>query len=322
MIHWKRHGFTIVELLVVIAIISMLMALLVPAVLRSVAAARRTECLSNMRQAGMALHEQATSKGYFPGRLSHMTNEAGGNVTALNGQFGVTWVASVLPNLDQSALLDTLRRVGTIAPPDTAPFYIPVLICPSDVPPANNIPALSFVVNSGIQDFPIKGDFWDIKANGVFHDLRTRDHRARSSRQVSLDYLSKNDGATTTIMLTENVDAGLWNSLEEIDSGVVWLWNVEQKKPHSINIRTGGRGRNDFSDYNYARPSSNHTGGVNVMFCGGNARFQREDIQYWVYAQLMTPASRKVLLDPQGTFASKSSQFSWLNQLPSVGDYE
>jgi prepilin-type N-terminal cleavage/methylation domain-containing protein len=41
--------------------------------------------------------------------------------------------------------------------------------------------------------------------------------------------------------------------------------------------------------YYYARPSSAHPGGVNVAMCGGEPFFLRDDIDYWVYEQLMTP---------------------------------
>jgi prepilin-type N-terminal cleavage/methylation domain-containing protein len=293
----NRHGFTIVELLVVISIIAMLMALLVPAVLRARAAGRRAQCLNNLRQVGTALHQQALSKGYFPGRLSLMTDDGGDPVYGANAQLGVTWVATILPNLDQNSLLEELRRVGTIAPADTTPLYVPILVCPSDPPVANNIPALSYVVNSGIQDQPVPNDtaLPDSKANGVFHDLRNP--KTRSQLQVSLDYLAQNDGATNTIMVTENVDAGFWNVLEEIEHGVVW--GAQRRVP--INIAAGEREANDYTDYGFARPSSHHTSGVNVMFCGANGRFLRDDIDYWVYVQLMTPQARKSVLNATAT---------------------
>ncbi len=46
----------------------------------------------------------------------------------------------------------------------------------------------------------------------------------------------------------------------------------------------------------FARPSSNHPGGVNTFFCGGNARFIAEDIGYNVYTQLMTANQNGVIL--------------------------
>jgi prepilin-type N-terminal cleavage/methylation domain-containing protein/prepilin-type processing-associated H-X9-DG protein len=99
-----RRGFTLIELLVVIAIIAVLIALLLPAVQSAREAARRAQCINNLKQVGIAMHNYHSAMSTLPP----------GGLAVVDG----TWQLFILPFMEQGTLYNAYNMSGTYELPD------------------------------------------------------------------------------------------------------------------------------------------------------------------------------------------------------------
>ena len=289
----RRHspGFTLVELLVVIAIIGMLVGLLLPAIDYAREQARKAQCMNSQRQVAQGMIQFETTKGYFPGRLNYPIS---GNTSVRT-----TWAGMAMPYISRGDIWEAI--IGTGLP---SSGNVGTMICPSDAGKlaSTNWPT-SFVANAGVPDNSSISAAWpstDIPPNGTCHDLTAGTFQSSPTPKVSMEYVQLHDGVATTMLLTENVDATSWATFNEWPDCTI-LWALAAGPADMIINQPVDTSAN----YKIARPSSNHSGGVNVVFCDGHAIFLRQDIPYSVFVQLLTPwgtQSRRGTTQPNAAF--------------------
>lgn len=124
----RRQGFTLIELLVVIAIIGVLIALLLPAVQSAREAARRSQCVNNLKQLGLAIHNYASSSTVLPAQSTY-------NTSYVWGPWNTSVIDSILPQMEQNTLFNALNFNVLLAdPPNTTVGFTQIssLLCPSE----------------------------------------------------------------------------------------------------------------------------------------------------------------------------------------------
>lgn len=332
-----RSGLSRVTVIVVVIIVFLLSMMFVSAVQSDRAAARKLQCLSNIRNCGLAVQNVASRSvgGELPPLVTMLPISQGG----VEGLLPIPWTVQILPAMDETSLLRTIKAnavsasgvtpdvVFEIAPTDVV--WMAPYTCPDDLDSNRRPGGLSYVANSGFISSEIWGTGetkslvhqpfffdWDPTVgrspDGVTGTLDPLDLAKEVATGVfwrptpteefvsNLEYISLGDGATTTLMLTENLNAGQWADVTVNQIG----FGIELKSKNGVvtpGQLTGLAATglltqapdswmiNRPKTTLYApRPSSAHAGGVNVILCDGSGRFLSNQIDKAVYIKLVT----------------------------------
>ena len=324
----KRRAFTLIELLVVISIIGMLMSLLLPAVQAAREAGRRNTCANNLKQLGLAMTNYEGIHKKYPGYVNRFGADAtDGYLNNLDIVLRASWVVPILPYVDRRDIYNDLSSWSKAVDSSRqlvidryGPLTLDFVQCPSD--PTNlDDSSMSYVVNAGMVNI-LSGSFSYIDQNpahGVFHNqydwqgYNIPPPKTFRATRTGVKIMDANDGASMTLMLSENNFADswlgeLWKNASGTDnlpspipkqySGFCWYRDNDDFNDADMEVSFGINQENPsiseipgYVPEEYARPFSSHPGGVNATFCDGRVVFLSETIQYGVYRQLMTPNS-------------------------------
>lgn len=303
-------GFTLVELLVVIAIISILIALLLPAVQMAREAARRSQCRNNLKQFGIALHNYHDAHGTLPPGAGGGCCKSPSNLSRLSG------AVMLLPFLDQQTLWDQISSTpGQGGNPFSVSFPHPandlsVMVCPgSPVPEAGpgalvaSSPHRSYKFSYGDSDLsPFMGSAPWVAADrrGVFtsgHTNRLRDITDGTSNTMAMaevvlgEPLPRIRGRWVTIFgLVFNPSAcaalatpsGQYKAGKKSVFAMGHAWAYGQTQFNFVTTILPPNGpschQNLYSRGIYT-PSSMHEGGVHVLMTDGAVRFISQNIE-------------------------------------------
>ena len=270
-------------------------------------------------------------------------NVTSGNTT---NSVGTTWPIMLTKYIKRTDYWNAWVA-GSLA--SSSPYW-DIMVCPSNPPLSNTGPWLSFVVNCGAYNITSGTNAAanlpnnTNSADGVcFDQTATGTTGSRFSTpgpKVSSDSMLAGKGDSYTLMASENTlgivsgqNQGWIQSTPSSQNawqytGFCWQWSVAYPNgtPNAAQQVNGDKSdamppSNAFSPVplitDYARPSSNHPGGVDAVFCDGHTQFIKQDIQYYVYQTLMVVNPTKA--DAPSGMSSTTTNWSYIL---SDGDYK
>lgn len=297
-----KSGFTLIELLVVIAIIAILVALLLPAVQSAREAARRTQCKNQLKQMGVALHTYHDRASTFPQDVIWVDRTIATDVN--KPPLNYTWIAMILPELDQEALYNEInfdvQGFGQIvAGKPLQEHMLTTFNCPSD--PGYGSPARNHGV--GWSDYA-GASGWD-----EYH-LRFDQHAGIFATNIATKIADITDGTANTIMVGE-VSSHNWTAGGRLGDGPTKRLRVNNEGVNrSVLVAPATWGNRGKKSWDAAAPANNiwlsgftgpyvksptyvdhyamnsewpgaasvHPGGAHFLFADGAVRFLNDGI--------------------------------------------
>ncbi len=302
----ERRGFTLIELLVVIAIIAVLIGLLLPAVQAAREAARRAQCVNNLKQLGLGSHNYADAHGTFP-LGGYVTNPSAGGTFA-----GAAWERGVLvpllPFIEQSPLYNAYNaNVRYTEPANTTILRVgfSTMWCPSD-PKVSETGGVFYGYTVAHNSYRgITGPWCSPPRGSAKTAQGLPNWQALIGNAMGMIYLQRavsiaevTDGTSNTLLFGEGSYGGL-TSQDQYD----WHWWMAgsygdtmqscmwpPNPPKTWDYPTPPFNSNSSLFPGNASPyllsaSSFHPGGCNFAFTDGSIRFIKNTINSWQIKQ-------------------------------------
>lgn len=284
----SKRGFTLIELLVVIAIIGVLIALLLPAVQAAREAARRSQCINNLKQIALAVHNYVGVHERLP--IGQVVGGEGMASPTLY-RIGTNWSVSLLPFLEQAAAYNNWNISFSFpeAPNTTVSrMGIGAYHCPSSLAPSTDTYTattdIAGVANgqtfvSGVVDYSVTTSVYQppILLGGMIDFYIT-------PKGSPLSVVT--DGLSNTTMFAEMVGGaqiyghgGVKFGPNDVAMGHLGGLNRMMQRTSSADGRIAYGGNCVINCSNAgSSPFSFHPGGVNVAMGDGSVRFLKETI--------------------------------------------